>query len=447
MKFDSSIFKTYDVRGEYPATIDETLVESFGIAFVNKFNLKKVAVGYDGRISSPTLTEALIKGVTLAGAGAVDLGISSTDMTYVASAIYPDVDGAVMITASHNPKQYNGFKVVLKNAIAVSGPDGLDEIRDMLINDKFQMTNFKGKVEKRDMYDAYRDRLVSVIDKEALKPLRVVIDAGNGVAGFIIKKVFANLPVEIIPLYFEIDGNFPNHQPSPIEEKNIADLKKKVIEEKADLGLAFDGDGDRVAFVNEKGEGISASIALAMIAKNLLEKHPGARILYNVNCSWIVKETILKYSGIPSITPVGHSLIKAQMRKEDGFFAGEHSGHYFFKELFYADSGMLASLIILEMISKAGRPISDLTKEFDIYFACEEINTKVADPKGKIDKIKNKYADGKVLTLDGLRVDYADWWFTLRSSNTEPLLRLNVEAKTAELMETKRDELLEIIRG
>ncbi|MCX6808478.1 MAG: hypothetical protein NTW50_02320 [Candidatus Berkelbacteria bacterium] len=270
MKIDPSIFKSYDVRGIYPVTINEEIVEKFGIAFVNKFNLGKVAVGYDGRISSPALKEALISGITKAGADAVDLGISSTDMTYVASAMYSDIDGAVMITASHNPREYNGFKVVTKGAIALSAEEGLFDLRDMIISDNLKEAPKVGTIEKRDMYDAYRDKLVSLIDLEALKPLRIVIDAGNGVGGFIVEKVFKNLPVEIIPLYFEIDGNFPNHQPSPIEEKNIAELKKKVLEEKAALGLAFDGDGDRVYFVAEKGTGTTATIILAMLAKNTL---------------------------------------------------------------------------------------------------------------------------------------------------------------------------------
>jgi len=447
MKLDPGIFKAYDVRGIYPDTINEEIMQNFGIAFVNKFSAKKVAVGYDGRISSPALKEALFSGLTEAGADVVDLGISTTDMTYVASAYYNDIDGAIMITASHNPKQYNGLKAVSKGAVALSGEDGLFEIRDMLTTDKFQKGDTKGKAEERDIYKDYGNKLISLIDKLALKPLRVVVDAGNGVAGHIIEKIFKDLPIEIIPLYFEIDGNFPNHQPSPIEDKNVIDLKRMVLDEKADLGLAFDGDGDRVYFIDEKGQTITASVIMAMVVKNLLEKNPGARILYNVVCSWCVRESIVKYGGTPSITPVGHSLIKAQMRREDGFFAGEHSGHYFYKNLYYADSGMLTALIVMELISKLNQPISALAAEFNNYFVSGEINTEVADPKGKIEEIEAKYHDGKQSTLDGLSVEFDDWWFSLRSSNTEPLLRLNVEAKTKNLMEEKRDAILAQIQG
>ncbi|MFA6963238.1 MAG: phosphomannomutase/phosphoglucomutase [Patescibacteria group bacterium] len=447
MKIDPNIFKSYDVRGVYPETINEEIMHNFGIAFANKYSAKKVAVGYDGRVSTPALKDALFGGLIEAGADVVDLGISTTDMTYVASAYYDDLDGAIMITASHNPSQYNGLKAVKKGAVALSGNDGLFEIRDMIVNDQLETSDAKGKIEKRDIYKVYGDKLISLIDKSALKPLRVVVDAGNGVAGYVIDKIFGDLPIEIIPLYFEIDGTFPNHQPSPIEDKNVVDLKKKVLEEKADLGLAFDGDGDRVYFIDEKGQTITASVILAMVTKSLLEKNPGARILYNVVTSWCVRETIVKYGGVPSITLVGHSLIKTQMRKEDGFFAGEHSGHYFYKNLYYADSGMLTALIVLEMVSVLNQPISELAAEFSIYSDSGEINTEVADPKAKIEEIKAKYADGKQFTLDGLSVEYSDWWFSLRSSNTEPLLRLNVEAKSEELMETKRDELLSIIRN
>ena len=448
MKFDPTIFKSYDIRGVYPETINEEFISNFGQAFVQKFNAKSVAVGRDGRVSSPALSRALIQGITEAGANAVDLGISSTDMTYVASAYYEDLDAAIMITASHNPKDYNGMKAVSKGAVALSGQDGLYEVRDMLLSGNFAASSgqSKGTTSTREMYEDYRTRLLQLIDMTALKPLKIVVDAGNGVAGYVVEKVFRGLPLEIIPLYFEIDGNFPNHQPSPIEVKNLIDLKAKVIESHADLGLAFDGDGDRVYLVDEKGRGVSASVMTAMIAKSLLEKNPGARILYNAVCSWIVRETIEKYGGVPSITPVGHSLIKAQMRKEDGFFAGEHSGHYFFKELYYADSGILASLYVLEMISKSGQSLSELIREFDTYFESGEINSTVVDQDAKIEQIKRIHAGARQSTLDGLNAEYDDWWFSLRPSNTEPLLRLNVEAKTRELMEAKKDELLKIIR-
>ncbi len=446
MNIDKDIFKSYDVRGVYPETMNEEIAKAIGIALVNKFKMKNLAVGYDGRISSPALTKAMFDGITSAGANAIDIGICTTDMTYVASAYYEDIDGAVMITASHNPSEYNGMKAVLKGAVALSGNDGLFEIRDMLLNDELETSGQKGQVITRDIYDDYAKKLLSLIDKSKVKPLKIVVDAGNGVGGFAVEKVFKYLPIEIIPLYFEIDGSFPNHQPSPIEEKNIVDLKKKVLVEKADLGLAFDGDGDRVYLVDEKGQGVSATLMSAMIAKNMLEKVPGGRILYNVNVGWIVPEIVDKMGGISSITPVGHSLIKAQMRKENGLFACEHSGHYFFRDLYYADSGIMASLFVFEILSKENKPLSQILKEFDIYALSGEINTTVKDQAAKITEIKAKYADGEQSELDGIKVEYPDWKFIVRGSNTEPLLRLNVEAKTKELMEEKRDELLAFIR-
>ena len=445
MNIDQSIFKAYDIRGTYPETINEEIARAIGIGLVNKYNLKSVAIGRDGRISSPVLTSAMTKGIIDAGANVIDLGICTTDMTYFASAFYDDIDCAIMITASHNPSQYNGLKAVLKGAVAITGDD-FAQIRDAIINDHLQVSDIKGHVSSRDLYSDYSIKLLSLIDVSKIKPLKVVIDAGNGVGGFAVEKVFKDLPIEIIPMYFEINGSFPNHQPSPIEEKNIADLKKKVVEVGADLGLAFDGDGDRIYFVDEKGNGVDATIISAMLAKQLLLENPGSRILYNVNVGWIVPETVEKYGGIASITPVGHSLIKAQMRKENGLFACEHSGHYFFRGLYYADSGIATSLFALEIISESSQPFSEILEEFKKYFLSGEINTTVKDQAEKMAQIKAKYADGEQSELDGIKVEYPDWKFVVRGSNTEPLLRMCVEAKTKKMMEEKRDELLAIIR-
>ncbi|MDO8686774.1 MAG: phosphomannomutase/phosphoglucomutase [Candidatus Berkelbacteria bacterium] len=444
---DDSIFKSYDVRGIYPETINEEVAEKIGMAFVGHFKLKKVAVGRDGRISSPQLETAIILGIKKMGADVIKIGIISTDMLYFASAYYDDIDGGAIITASHNPKDNNGFKFILKGAVAVSGEEGGYAMRDLIKENKLQIASELGKEESRDIYADYTKKLQSLIETSKLESLKVVIDAGNGVGGFVFEKAISGLSIEYIPLYCEIDGNFPNHQPSPIEDKNLVDIKKKVIDEGADIGLAFDGDGDRVYLIDEKGEAVDATVMTAMIAKRMLDRNPGAKILYNVNVGWIVPEIVEKMGGVPSITKVGHSLIKAQMRKEDGLFAGEHSGHYFFKDLYYADSGMLAALIVLELMSEDGRKLSEIVKEYDIYSLSGEINTDVSDPLKKIEEIKEKYSDGKISELDGLSVEYLDWRFILRPSNTEPLLRLNVEAKTKELMETKRDELLEIIRA
>jgi len=442
---DPKIFKSYDVRGTYPTSINEEIAEKIGMAFVNNFKLKKAAIGRDGRISSPQIEKAITSGIKKAGADVVKLGIICTDMLYFASAYYDDIDGGANITASHNPKDDNGFKFILKGAVAVSGEKGGYAMRDLIQEGKLEESSKEGKEEERDVYKDYTKKLQSLIDVFKIKPLKVVVDAGNGVGCYIFEKVISGLPIKMVPLYGEIDGNFPNHQPSPIEEKNLVDLQKKVVEEKADLGMTFDGDGDRVYLVDEKGAIINATVMMAMIAKRMLDRKPGARILYNVNVGWIVPEIIKKNGGVSSITPVGHSLIKAQMRKEDGYFAGEHSGHYFFKDLYYADSGMLASLIMLELISIENKTLSEIAKVYDIYSLSGEINSEVADPKAKIAEIKKQYSDGKISEMDGLSVEYPDWRFILRPSNTEPLLRLNVEAKSKELMEQKRDKVVALI--
>lgn len=442
---NEEIFKSYDIRGIYPETINEELTKKIGLAFVNLFNLKKVGVGRDGRISSKSIEKALIQGIKEAGADTVEFDLISTDMIYFASAYYKDLDGAVIVTASHNPKDNNGFKLILKNAIAVSGDKGLYKMRDLIKKNKLKVADKKGKELSRKIYDDYVKKLQSLIDIEKIKPLKVVIDAGNGVGGFIFKKIIKKLPIKMIPLYCDIDGNFPNHQPSPIEEKNLVDLKKEVTKNQANLGLAFDGDGDRVFLVDEKGNSISASVMAAIIAKRMLKENPGAKILYNLICGWIVPETIKANGGLSSITKVGHSLIKAQMRREDGVFAGEHSGHYYFKDLYYADSGMLASLVILEVISESDHSLSEIANEYEKYFLSGEINFKVNNQESTINKIKEKYNDGRQAELDGLSVEYPNWRFNVRPSNTEPLLRLNLEAKTQDLMEEKTEELSKLI--
>lgn len=442
---DETIFKAYDIRGIYPTTINEELSKKIGQAFVEYFKLKKVAVGRDGRLSSPQLEKAISSGIIAAGADVTHLGLISTDMMYFAAGAY-DYDGLLIVTASHNPKDNNGFKMVLKGAIAVSGEEGLASMRDLIKENKLEIASESGKEDDRNIYNDYVLKLHSLVDKSKLKSLKVVVDAGNGVGGYVFAMVAEGLPIEMISLYCEVDGNFPNHQPSPIEDENLVDIKKKVTDEGADLGLAFDGDGDRVYLIDEKGQAISASVMTAMIAKRMLDRQPGARILYNVNVGWIVPETIKQNGGVPAITKVGHSLIKAQMREEDGLFAGEHSGHYYFKDLYYADSGMLAALTMMELISELDQPLSVVAKHYDKYFLSGEINTDAADPIAKIAEVKEKYQDGKVLELDGLSVEYPDWRFVLRPSNTEPLLRLCVEAKTKEVMEEKRDELLKLIR-
>lgn len=447
MDFDRGIFKAYDVRGIYPQTINEEIAQKIGLAFADLFQLKRVAIGRDGRLSSPFLKRALAQGIIRKGSDVFDLGIVSTDMVYFAAGYYPDLDGAVMVTASHNPRDHNGFKFILKGAVAVSGETGLSRMCQLIQEDHLSPAAKLGKIRSRQIYADYIKKLHSLINPNNFRPLKVVVDAGNGVGGFVFKKVIKGLPIKMIPLYCEIDGRFPHHQPSPIEEKNIVDLRRKVVQEKADLGLAFDGDGDRVFLIDEQGKPVSATITGAMLIKKILKQNPQSRILYNLICGWIVPETIKAYGGKPSITKVGHSIIKAQMRKEKAIFACEHSGHYYFKDLYYADSAMLASLIILELISQENKPLSQIVAPFDKYYLSGEINLEVFDQKAKIEELKEKYKDGVQLELDGLSVEYPFWRFNVRPSNTEPLLRLNVEASDRKLLQEKTREILKLIKG
>ncbi|MEI8143793.1 MAG: phosphomannomutase/phosphoglucomutase [Candidatus Berkelbacteria bacterium] len=447
MKFDTSIFKSYDIRGSYPETINEELVAKIGTAFVNKFKLKSVAIGRDARISSPFLADALKAGITKAGADVIDLGIVSSDMTYFASAFYDDIDGAIMVTASHNPSQYNGLKFCLSDAVAVSAETGLNDIRDMILEDKIKHTEKRGAELSRDIYREYGEKLLAIAELSKKTNLKVAIDAGNGVAGEVITKIFREAPFEISPLYFEADGRFPNHQANPIEEKNNLDLMTKVIEEKADLGIAFDGDGDRAFFIDENGKSINSTIITALIAEYLLTKNPGATIVHNLLCGRIVAETIKKCGGKAIETKVGHSIIKPIMRENQAVFGGEHSGHYFFRDLYFADSGLLASLYVIKILSEMNLPFSQVVTKYEKYFQSGELNFEVENAKEVVEKIKDKYKSGEISELDGLSVDFHNWHFNVRSSNTEPLLRLNVEAKTKETMEEKRDEISKIINS
>jgi phosphomannomutase len=441
-----SIFKAYDVRGIYPGDLSEETAFSLGLAFANYLGEGPIVVGRDMRLSSPALTEALAHGITAGGVGVREIGLCSTDMvTYVTGAT--NAAGGVMVTASHNPPEWNGFKFCRRGGEPLSGSVGLDVMAARIAAGELKRASSPGRVEMVECRDDYVRHLLSFIDPARIRPLRVVVDGGNGMAGFIVPELFRHLPVTLIPLYLELDGRFPNHPASPIEEENQADCKARILAEGADLGLLFDGDADRAFLVDEKAEGVSGTLLTALIARQMLRKHPGATILYNAICGRIVPATIERYGGRGLRTPVGHSLIKAIMRREDALFAGEHSGHYFFRDNYYADSGLIAALTALELISEDGRPLSQILAEYKTHHASGEINSRVTDTKAKIAELAARYADGRASDLDGLTVEYADWWFNVRPSNTEPLLRLNVEAETQERMESKRDELLAIIRG
>jgi len=445
---DPAIFKAYDVRGIYGQDLTDEIAYRIGRAAAQYLNVPEIAVGRDMRLSSPQLAAALMQGVTDQGMDAIDLGMTTTDELYFAVGKF-NYPAGVMITASHNPGKYNGMKFCRAQAFPISLESGLSDIRDLAIRGDFVEPAHKGRVIRRDVLDDYVQHALSFIDVSKIRPLKVVIDAGNGMAGMVMPRVFKHLPCELIPLYFDLDGNFPNHPASPIEPENMEDLQRKVREVGADLGAAFDGDADRMFPVDEHGNLVDGSMVTAIVTNSLLHKHPGSTILYNLIVSKSVPELINKLEGKGVRTRVGHSYIKEEMRRMNAIFGGEHSGHFYFRDNWYADSGLIALLITLELISVEGKPLSELLKPLDHYVRSGEINTPVSDVQGKLQALEEHFGkDAQSIDhMDGITLDYGDWWFNVRPSNTEPLLRLNVEASNKPLMEQKRDDLLAFIRG
>ncbi len=443
---DQKIFKAYDIRGTYPDRLDEKIAYKIGRALIAYLKPETVVVGRDMRLSSPKLWESLSRGITEGGADVVDIGLVSTDCLYFTVGKY-GYDAGVMITASHNPPEYNGFKMCKKEAVPLSGESGIDQIKKLVLKNDFPPSQKLGKVQKRDVDDAYVQHVLSFVNREGIKPFRMVIDAGNGMAGKIIPKLFSHLPCKLIPMFFELDGSFPNHLASPIEPENIAPLRERVLAEKADLGAAFDGDADRMFLVDQNANPLGGDMVTALVAKSLLRKEKGATILYNLICSKTVPQVIESEGGVAVRTRVGHALIKPLMKKHNAIFGGEHSGHFYFRNNWFADSGMIALLVCLELISEENQPLSALVKSIDPYFRSGEINSRVENIGEKLKQIEKHYSDGKIDHLDGLTIDFGDWWFNLRPSNTEPLLRLNIEATSKEILEKKKEELLKLIRS
>jgi len=449
---DESIFKAYDIRGVYPDTLDEDLARDIGRAYVNHLGLSgsRVIVARDMRLSGEALENAFIKGVTEAGADVLDLGLVSTDALYFAVGHLEEPGGA-MITASHNPKEYNGFKLCREDAIALSLEEGIGQIRDLILSGKTPgAAEFPGSVEEGEISEDYAEHCLGFIQTENLRPLKIVVDAGNGMAGKMLPPLFERLPFEYTPMYFDLDGDFPNHPPSPIEPENTEALRKRVVEEGADFGVAFDGDADRVFVVDEKGGVISGDLLATLVAKSVLEKEPGATIVYSAVCSKAFPELVEREGGTAIRTKAGHSIIKPQMRKHDAAFGGEHSGHFYFRDNYFADSGIIAMLTVAELVSNQDKPVSELLSPIDPYVRSGEINSEVEDQDAVMQKVEEYYTERGAAAadhLDGLTMDLGDWWFNLRPSNTEPLLRLNVETENQETMEQKRDELLELIRS
>lgn len=473
-KVNPSIFKAYDIRGVYPDEINEETAYRIGRAFVMFLSAKlrtkklKIIVGRDVRLSSPSMRESLTKGIIDQGADIIDIGICTSPVHYYAVSRNnaelhaeqrrknDEADGGVMVTASHNPKEYNGFKILSRGGVSVGEETGMSQIRDLTEKGDFQEASRKGEIIEKDISDEYVDFVTNGINIS--RKLKIVIDGSNGTVGLILPRVLERLDFCVYPcsnphksayvsIHLQPDGSFPNHDPNPTKEENLADLKKKVLESGADLGIAFDGDGDRVVFINEKGERISSDLITLLVALGILDKKQQAKIIHDLTLGKVVRETIREKGGIPIESRVGHTLIKNKMRETGAEFGGERSGHYFFKEFFYGDAAILAALKILEILAASGKKISELASPFQKYCSSGEVNFEVKDKNAILKKIESKYSDAKINHTDGLTVEYKDWWFNVRPSNTEPFLRLNLEADTEALFKEKLNEVRELIKN
>jgi phosphomannomutase len=446
MNFVASIFKDYDVRGEYPAAVNKETFKAIAQELALYYKPQTVVIGRDIRDSSLDLQQAMIAGFVEQGVDVVDLGLITTDMIYFAAGKY-GYDLGVCITGSH-VEGSNGFKICQKGAVPVSGASGLYQVRDSLLaRESFPVSEKQGTVTSRDILADWIDHALGFVDISKLKKFKIVVDAGNGMGGLVMPPIEEKIPGEFINMFLELDGTFPNHFPSPIEEKNRLPAIEKVRETGADMGIIFDADGDRAFFVDENGDSLSGTIITAMVAKNLLQKSPDEIILYNAVCGRVVPETIKQFGGRSMRVRVGHSIIKEKMRENNAIFAGEHSGHFYFRDNYFADSGLITVLQVLELVSQDGRPLSVIAKEFDKYPQSGEINFKVEDKDGMMKKVEEQYQSkaDQVDRLDGISIWFADWWVNVRPSNTESLLRLNVEADTQELLAEKTQELADFL--
>jgi phosphomannomutase len=441
----SRVFKAYDVRGVVPGELDADLARRIGAAFAAWSGAPEILVGRDCRLSSPDLAAALTEGATSRDVDVVDLGLASTDLLYFASGSL-DRPG-VMITASHNPKEYNGLKFCLAGAKPVGEDSGLEEIRALTEKGQEVLGTGHGSVRQQSVLDAYVNHVLSFTDVQRMRLLTIAVDTANGMGGLVVPAVMERLPVRLHHLYAELDGTFPNHPADPMDPQNQRELKRVVRDLGADVGMAFDGDADRVFLVDERAEDVSGSLLTALVAASMLEREPGAKIVHNLICSWTVPEVIREHGGEPIRTRVGHSFIKQVMAETGAVFGGEHSGHYYFRDNYGADSGLIAAVIALGELSKSERTLSQLLEPYRRYSSSGEINSRVEDPWAKIEEIAAAFRDARQDRLDGLTVEFDDRWFNVRPSNTEPLLRLNVEAKTPELLAATTEKLLALVRG
>lgn len=438
------IFKAYDIRGVYPDELDEELARKIGNAFAVHIGKGPLVVGRDMRTSSPSLAEAVIEGITDAGIDVIDIGMCTTPMSYYAIGSL-ETAGGLMTTASHNPGRYNGFKASREKAIPLAYETGIDKLEETVKSGSYTKSETKGTIESRDISQAYIEHVLEVAGE--IKPLKLAVDAGNGITGAFLPRIFKKLPCEVTEMYFEPDGTFPNHEANPLKPENVADLQAKVKEIGADLGIAMDGDGDRCAFIDENGAIVTSDMVTALVAREVLKHNPGAGILYDLRSSRAVAEEITNHGGRPERSRVGHAYMKKIMREQDIPFGGELSGHYYFRDNFYADSGAMAMIKVLSLLSESGMKFSEMIAPLKRYHATGELNFKVQDKDAKIVELAEKFADGKIDYLDGITVAYERWWFNVRKSNTEPMLRLNLEADARELMENKAGKLTAILES
>jgi phosphomannomutase len=445
------IFKAYDVRGTYPDQLNEDGAYAIGVGFAAYLQARQVGVGRDMRLSSPSIAKAFIDGVASQGVDVVDYGMIPTDVLYYGVAA-DHLDGGAQITASHNPKQYNGMKMVRQEAFPLSGDAGISDIRDMIAGNTLPPpASRRGQITARNLLNGYVDHVMAFIDPSVIRPFNVVLDAGSGMGALIAPLLFDRLPCKTARLCFEIDGRFPNHEANPLIEENRRDIVDRVVADRADIGIAWDGDADRCFFIDGTGEFISGDFITALLAEAFLLKHPGATIIYDLRASHAVRDIVAKYGGTSLMNRVGHAFFKRRMRETGAIFGGEVTGHYYFRDNFYADNGFIPALLILELMSKKGQSLHELLEPLrSRYFISGEINTKLASMDqvpARLDEIAAHYADGHQYKIDGLSVEYSDWHFNVRPSNTEPLLRLNLEATNKHLMEQKRDDVLALIRA
>lgn len=447
MQIDKTIFKAYDIRGIYPEQFNEDAAYKIIRAYAQLVKPKLTVVGRDMRLSGTSIMKSVIQALIDQGSDVIDAGLVSTPLYYYSVNAYKG-DAGIMITASHNPPKYNGFKLTGPKAIPSIALVDNETLYNLAESGSFEEPSKKGVlIDTVNPLDGYIDAIYKTSGLTDFGNLKIVIDTANGMGGLVLPHLLKNKNCTVYPLYWEIDGSFPNHEANPLKDETLNDLKAKVVETGAHLGVAYDGDGDRVGFVDENGETVPGDMITALIAKQMLKTHPGATILYDLRSSWSVKEEIEKAGGKAIMSKVGHGLIKQQMRDEKALFAGELSSHYYFSDFYITDNGDLAMLSILNLLIEEQKPFSELVKPMMRYFHSPEINSKVADTQKKLAEIKSLYNTGKIIELDGLTVEFNDWWFNLRASQTEPYIRLNVEAKTPEMLEEKTDELLKLIRA